>query len=295
MKHSSKITIIIATVLLLIGSVLSAAGFGLGGMAAAEDIISSGDFTVFTGKEDDGFYFGIDAESNDHSSDYNESFSTDDVTSLKLDVAAACVNITDTVGDNNIQISVENLSYDSSCNRGTLEIKVKGKPSVDGNITISIPRGYEFDSVEFKVAAAEFNIDSLVGHTITIENGAGDITIGELISDQSVDLNVGTGNLAIYSANIRNLSSKCAAGNMDFNGIVSSRLDVNCSMGNVNLALIDSMDEHDLDLSAALGTININNGEIEANSSKYETNNGKASLYRVKCAMGKIDISFEQD
>lgn len=122
-----------------------------------------------------------------------------------------------------------------------------------GDVTLTVPAGVVFDTVEMEIGAANVIVDAA-------------------IAADTIDIDLGAGNLEFYSCG------------------VLDELDADVGMGSLSLALTEKWAEYRLDADAAMGTITIN-GEPFVNGLAGETHTGTgARKLDFDLGMGSIEI-----
>ena len=292
MKVSTKVALASAAGLILAGAIMCAIGFGMGGWAAALELTDLSPYMDLR----DGLAVGYDALSNmSNEGDYTLTFKSEYINNIDFEIGASDVKIVDNTTDNNINVTIKNASYASDDSNHSLGLKIKGKANGKSEVTVAIPKGKKFGTIKLQIGATDMEVDSFICSNLTISAGAGDVTIGDLLSDNRVELNVAAGSLKIENAKVKDLDLECGAGDVEFAGIIEDDLDAECGMGNITLNLIDKSENHSLALEAAMGNITFNGEHLSGFVNEIEHGSDEESQYDIECGMGNIDITFTED
>ena len=292
MKVSTKIALASAVGLILTGGIIATVGRAMGGMAAASQLAENSPYLDLR----HGIAIGYDALSNmSNEGDYTLTFKSSDISNLDFEVGASKVTIVDNTTDDNINVTIKNASYASEDTSGTLGLRIKGNPTGKSNIVIAIPKGKSFYDVKLEMGATDMEIESLICSKFRVSAGAGDVSIGNLLSDDWSELKVAAGSLTIENAKLNDLDLECGAGDVHFTGIIEDDLNAECGMGNITLNLHDKSEHHALDLEAAMGNITYNGVSKSGFVNEIEEDSDMESQYAIECGMGNIDITFTED
>lgn len=112
---------------------------------------------------------------------------------------------------------------------------------------------------------------------------------------QIVDLGVelGAGNLELDGIDATNVNIDCGAGNVNSTGTFSGNIDVDCGMGNVSMYLAGSKADYNFDIDYAMGAINLGGDTSGSIGGEYSIDNGSDKEVDIDCAMGNVDILFK--
>ena len=292
MKVSTKVALASAAGLILAGGIMCAIGFGMGGWAAALELTDHSPYLDLR----DGIAVGYDALGNmSKDGDYTMSFKSEYIDNLDFEIDASDVKIVDNTTDNNINVTVKNSSYASDDSDHSLRLKIRGKAGGKSEVIIAIPKGKDFNNIKLEIGATDMDVESFICYNLRISAGAGDVTIGDLLSKNYTELKVAAGGLTINNAKLNNLDLECGAGDVQFTGIIEDDLNAECGMGNITINLIDKAENHKLDLEAAMGNITYNGKSLSGFVNEIEEGSDEESQYEIECGMGNIDITFTED
>lgn len=158
-----------------------------------------------------------------------------------------------------------------------------------GSWEITLPKGRQFDHVNFSFGAADVEIEAVSADDLVIKVGAGEAEVKQMISRDSLDIKIGAGSFKVDAGEISNDSNiKCGAGEVNMVlDYLRGDVDVDCGLGEVSLTLPGTRAEYGIDSSAALGSVNIEDGSVP------ERTDVLAKL-NLRCGMGEIDVDFNE-
>lgn len=162
-------------------------------------------------------------------------------------------------------------------------------------ITLYIPEGFTFGTVEMEMGAGVLEFDDLrAGDFVYLTAGAGQIVIDSIQSSQ-VELEVGAGEIKLKGMEVGELEAEVGMGNFEARGIITGQAEIKCAMGNVDLRLAGSEKNYNYSVECAMGNIDIGGHSYSGLSKKTDIDNGAGNDIDLNCAMGNVTVSFEND
>lgn len=232
-------------------------GFSVGSTIVLENKAAS-EFSVINGKE-----YKYDA---------------DGIEKLNLELEAGIFQIVEGDGDEIIIRSSDKL--DVSKDNDSISVETPDRFWVFGfgednlqNVEITLPKGYEFHTIDLDVGAGRVTAESLLAENMDLDIGAGEVIVSNGVAD-TMDLDVGMGNF-------------------QYNGIVSHDLDADCGMGNVDMVFSGQYVDHNYEVDCGMGSICVGDMTYSGVVSNQTVNNDTDSDFDLDCGMGNISISFE--
>ncbi len=181
-------------------------------------------------------------------------------------------------------------------------------------IVVEIPAGTVFESIEMELGAGkftlaplaaageaklnlgggDFSVESLRAASVCCGLGAGKLFIGSLAAD-SLDCDIGAGQMIVENAVITgNADLDMGMGTLRFTGTLPADLNASCSMGQMRLCILESGEsDHNYDLECAAGSLRVGGSSYTGIAGKKIDNGAQTSLYRLECALGELEITFE--
>lgn len=293
MKKSTKISLIISLAFIAIGSILYALGLHYGGYDEAKELSSQimDKYGLHVPVADNYLYFEFNSDKEKISGDYTGNFDLADVDNLNINIGAADLKFSDSSNES-IDVTLDGMNTSQVYIEGDTLIICSQGSSMKGKVEIAIPKSARFNDVNIEAGAAEMKDISLECNRITMELGAGDAKLSSLNVSDSATFEIGAGNLEIKNAAIADMDADLGMGNLEFNGLVSGNLTVDCGMGNAEFSFTDSADNHNFDLEASMGNIELNKNKDSGLGNHMAIDNNADSDYVVECGMGNIEINF---
>lgn len=236
MRRATKVCIIVAASLMLMGALVFGVGLALGGSETIR-------------------FGGVEYVEHEYRIDYEfENISikckTADINFLPSSDSAARVVCSES----------DNLRYTVSANaEGTLEIEL-----VDSR------KWYEHISF-FSIGKSEINVYLPAGEygALSIEGSTGDVDIPEEFAFESVDVSLNTGDVECYASAKGLLKIKASTGAIHLEGVTAGALDLSVSTGRVSVSSVKC--EGDVSLKVSTGKADLVGVECKSFSSTGNT------------------------
>lgn len=164
----------------------------------------------------------------------------------------------------------------------------------DAVITLYIPQGYYFDRVEIDLGAGEVEAEEIFAKELTAKIGAGKVVIDQCDADK-LDINVGAGDFEVDDVQTDELKCEVGMGNISLSGTINGDAKAECIMGNISLKLSNAETDFDYKLEAYEGNITLGGKEHSKLVSEEKIDNDASQKMKLKCSMGNIDVSFEEE
>lgn len=182
---------------------------------------------------------------------------------------------------------------------------LKQKSPVAGgkaDLTLTLPEGLMLDEADIQMAAGTVTAkDALTARDFEAEIDAGELTIKEVNAD-SFSAKIAAGSVVVQRMATKECDVEVDAGNITLeDSLVTGNLDAEVSMGEINIFLRDSYENHDYEIDCGMGDITISPeiGGIQEYSGMgntielYGRNSDGNSVYDLDCSMGSIYVRFE--
>lgn len=163
-----------------------------------------------------------------------------------------------------------------------------GVANQDAVLTVYVPAGTVFDSVDITTGAGQLTIGSLSAKTLDFELGAGDVTIDSLIATQSADIEGGAGRITIHAGALQDLELDMGVGQLNLTSALSGSCVLDMGVGESNITLLGSREDYKLDLEKGIGNITVDG--------KTGTDFGSSGANSVKIngGIGAIHVEFKE-
>ena len=135
------------------------------------------------------------------------------------------------------------------------------------DVTVTVPEGYAFDSVDIEMGAGKMIVHSLTCDALDLQLGAGSATIDNVVVIGSAEIQEGAGELAIKGGEINNLTLQCGAGATRVTAKLTGTNTVNAAVGAVDLKFDGAPEDYTVAFQMGLGACYYNNEKIARNGS----------------------------
>lgn len=154
----------------------------------------------------------------------------------------------------------------------TLNIKGRGRwTNKGGAVKVYLPENIHLREADFEVGAGTMEVDRLQAENITIEVGAGEFVSDEMLKADVLDLSVGMGDIQIAEADSR-----------------ETYLD--CSMGNLDIAMKGNWDDYYLTGECSLGDLSVEEESWNLNSDISYGDETAERIIDAECGLGALTI-----
>lgn len=218
--------------------------------------------------------------SNFDAEDGTYNFGVLDVKKLSFDIDACELYIKPS-DDNTFSLHFEDIEdtgeIKTEIEGSTLMIKYRDNikhSNITPEFVLFVPWDYHFD-------------------TVSVDLGAGNFEVDELICTKSIDVDLGAGSFIVNNIDADDVTVSVGAGNVELSGNIAGDFNADLGCGNVTLKVSSKENEHNYKVSCAMGEITIGDKEFPAFSSDKTINNNANSTYSINCALGNIEIYFK--
>lgn len=173
--------------------------------------------------------------------------------------------------------------------------------SSTADIRLTLPEDVNLDEVEISMGAGEIVTNGLLAaEKVEIDVDAGEITMEE-VQAEKFSADVGAGSVTVEKLDVVDCEIEVDMGSVVLqNGLVTGNLDADVSMGEIQILLRDSYENHDYNVNCSMGELSIEEGGKTvhkygglANSMQFSGRNAAGdSEYDLNCSMGSIYVRF---
>lgn len=218
-----------------------------------------------------------------------------EISDLNIQINAADFYIKEGNGFS-VESNLKNLEVDEK--NGCLTLKDLTKIKLNGSnayenavLTIYVPAGTVFDSVNIKTGAGRFTVDSLSAATIGFELGAGDVTISKLIAEKSANIEGGAGRITISDGAIKNLDLEMGLGQLNLTSALTGDCNLDSGVGEMNVTLLGSKDDYELDIEKGIGNITVDGKNV----TDFGSSGNGANEVDIHGGVGAINVRFNNE
>lgn len=159
---------------------------------------------------------------------------------------------------------------------GVLTVRSKDEwVPYDGEITIYVPGGMQFESVELNVGAGVADIEGIHTKRLFVNVGAGEVDLEDAVVTEEFTASVGMGQ-------------------MKYDGAADCNVDLSCGMGQIELGFEGRAryEDFNYDIDCAAGKVEIGQLHFAGLGMEKRIDNHSNKNIRIDCAMGEVEISF---
>lgn len=137
----------------------------------------------------------------------------------------------------------------------------RGENNNNPRAVITLPQSF-LDSAKIKTAAADLSIKNLECKNLEIEIAAGRLKGANIYAD-NCEIKTAAGETSLKAVFLNNLKAVTETGSFSLSGGISGDSTVATRVGSCKLEIWNNLNEYNLSLNNSLGTIKINNKEID--------------------------------
>ena len=293
MKKFTKVCLIVALTLVIVGCLLTGIGFLIGGPEVIETINGERFFkgiTVFDGN----FDFNDDNYTT-YKQDVDQLAHKNEISSMDIEIGGGELILKESTNDYfMLKVkSTNKVSYKVS--NGTL--KIEGLKRVThfnsrNLVELYIPKGMKFEEVSISIGAGKAELIALESQDVLLEIGAGKIEVVGIEATE-LQIEVGAGELVCSDAMIQEGQLSVGMGSLTYQGSILGDLSANCSMGEISMELEGKEEDHNYNLDCSMGEIRVGGFSSSGIGADRTINNQANSDFDLECSMGTIQIKFE--
>lgn len=212
-----------------------------------------------------------------------------DIHTLSMKIGAAKITIHE--GD---EFSVEsNLKYLKVSDEGgvlsLIEDHHTGVTDEDSMLTLTVPHGHVFDSIDIETGAASIEADTLSAGNLRLMLGAGDVTIDSISATSEAEITGGAGNITIEGGNIANLALEMGVGNINFTLSLSGENELEMGVGNARLELLGGKENYSVEITKGVGNIKVDGKEV----TDFGISSDSGCTVDIEGGVGNFDLFFK--
>lgn len=225
---------------------------------------------------------------------------TEGLREWEIDMGAGCIIIEEKEeADGYLDVSVEGIgNCDYKIEGDTLSMEGFKGIVINGNnsenvITVKLPKDYRFKEIDAKIGAGIMNISDISTDSLDGEIGAGELLLNR-IDVGEISMEIGAGRMEASEIEARDAELSVNVGECIYKGSITGNLEADCDMGNMELYLRGSENDHNYEIKCDVGNIKLGTYNFAALSAEKTIQNNVSSNFEIECDMGNIEIEFEE-
>lgn len=156
-------------------------------------------------------------------------------------------------------------------------------------LTIYIPDGTVFDEIDITTGAGKFAAETLLAEKVSLELGAGEVNIGELIATREAKIEGGAGAITIDGGSLKNPSFEMGVGEFRLITAIIGEGKFDLGIGEANMTLIGGRENYTVEINKGIGDISFDGDSIPGGKT---IGNGQNHI-EINGGIGAIKVEFE--
>ena len=208
------------------------------------------------------------------------------VESLEIDLSGAQLEIK-TGNKFSVESNHKHLNLDNK--DGVLKVQEEktgiGFHSDRIKIILTVPERFNFQRADISTGAGTIKIDTLLADKLSLDLGAGEADIHNLVANVSSKINGGAGELSIAGGELANLNFDMGIGEVNLESRLTGDCEIDYGVGELNLTLIGTQEDYSITLDKGVGSATLdgqkmNDGVTYGNgNTDIEIDGGVGELY----------------
>ncbi len=158
-------------------------------------------------------------------------------------------------------------------------------------VEITIPEGTKFTRCAVKMGAGTVTVESLSVGELSIESGAGPVTIDKTDAD-GVRVKSGAGNLEISGCRFGDTELETAAGRIAIEADLGNKTRISTGAGAMELSLPGTADDWRFDFTRGVGVVTIGNETYTGVGNGSAGNPNAAKRIEIENGFGAVTVNF---
>lgn len=210
------------------------------------------------------------------------------ITALEISIGAADVTV-ETADRFYVKSNLKNIKVTEE--NGALCIREKDSFAVSYNgavLQIGIPESFSFTTIRMETGAGVLNAQALSAEAVSLELGAGEVTIGNLLVSHKAEIEGGTGKLTVGGGSIQDLELDMGVGKLNLTAALlgDSRLDM--GIGEANVQLLGAKEDYRIEIEKGIGQATVDGASVDGGVYGSGVND-----IEVSGGIGNIRIDFQ--
>lgn len=311
MRKFIKICVVTALIMVLVGLVLGIAGFAAGGSYEVVKMVRNGELT-FDSTDFEWASFDFDGSALYDIDDINifskekeilqgdinkKQIAEEFLPQMEITLGGGTLEILPSE-DGGIYLEAQNAEKLQAYAEGnTLKVKaIRTKAGRDEmKVYLYIPMDVAYEKITLDVGAGVLSLEDLteVG-VLKADVGAGLLKLSDLQCNE-LKAGVGAGELRVMQTTVNgDADLSVGAGRIQAEAKICGDFSVECSMGEADILLAGEEEDFNYEVSCSAGSVDLGSKSFQGLASERELENGADKKMELNCALGAINISFEE-
>lgn len=243
----------------------------------------------------------LQAPTGDNLDTFEDSFPSDSVEKLDLELNFAVLHIYEDEEGSDIRISGCNgLDYFKSRLDGdTLKLEdtrthsqYQRDQALELNVWLPVRN---FEKIELDLGASDVSIESLQAEKIQIDAGAGLLDVERMEGAETV-LDIGMGSCTVAELLVsRSADLDVGAGELNVEYVSGNRVKLDCGMGSAMMTLSGRETDYNYELNCGVGMLQLGSRSYSGLDRSQTIDNGAEKTINADCGIGTILLDFEKN
>lgn len=159
----------------------------------------------------------------------------------------------------------------------------------NGSITVYIPDSVTLKEFKLDSDLAAVTVENIKCNELNVDVETGKTVINSVTATDKAEIESGTGEFVINSAELNNLSFDGGIGKATLSGRVYGASEIECGVGELNMILTGAAADYTIKGKAGTGIVVIDGNEVDGSFNL----DGGSDLIHLKGGVGAVDISFQ--
>lgn len=159
---------------------------------------------------------------------------------------------------------------------------------VEGVVVLTIPEGFNFDSMTVESAAGKVEFNSITTRKLELELGAGKVILDNVLVTGSAEIDGGAGKIEIKNGCYNNMLLEMGVGKLEMMSKITGQSKIKAGIGACDIKLIGVKDDYKIQVEKGIGDIIIGN-YVVSDKSEYGLGN---NILKIEGGVGGIIIKY---
>lgn len=225
----------------------------------------------------------------------------EETTSLYIEAGGGTIRFLESE-DDKIHVEADTSDYEVYRENGTLYVRGadEGFTFSIGNgflidakdLNVYLPAGKVFENVSLYFGGGEVELGNLKAENLSLSVGAAQITADYLEVTDTLQVELGAGEILIHDGVFHDVETEVGAGNIEVCGKIAGNLSADTAMGNTEFVLYGKEEDHNYNVDCAAGEVTVGRESFAGLAAERVIRNGADSTFDLSCAMGSLSVKF---
>lgn len=157
-------------------------------------------------------------------------------------------------------------------------------------VTVTIPEGFAAEEFDIEFGAGELVADSISAGTMNVSMGAGEMTLKNITVKDHSSFTVGAGAIRINRLSAKDVTLECGAGQISVAGAILGNSYIDCGVGEISLDLEGEEEDYNYIVDCGIGSVKINDRKWDFTTHKSIYHDNTIGTFELDCGVGSISL-----